>query len=75
MIMTFWILLTVFLVLLVFKLYGKPGVVSVMLLGGALLTKDAALHFLGKTAECIVVGLIAVIAIAIFIIRRQSQEK
>jgi predicted membrane-bound dolichyl-phosphate-mannose-protein mannosyltransferase len=69
-----WILLALILIVLAYKLYGKSGVKSVLLLAGLLLIKDAALHVLGKTAEFIVVGLFVILAIAIYVVRRSRQE-
>lgn len=69
-----WILLALILIALVCKLYGKSGVSSVLLFAGALLIKDAALHIWGKTAEIIVVGLFAMVAIAVYLVRRGRQE-
>jgi hypothetical protein len=51
-----WIPLSLILLAVVFKLYGKPGLESALLLAGALLIKDAAFHFAGKLGEWLVLA-------------------
>jgi hypothetical protein len=70
-----WIPMAIILLAVVFILYGKSGLKSALLLAGALLIKDAAAHFAGKLGEWLIVSLYAVVAIGIYIIRRNKKKK
>ena len=70
-----WIPITLILFAVVFKLYGRAGVCSALLLGGALIIKDVAAHFAGSLGEWLVVSLYAVVAIAIYVLKRKNKKQ
>jgi len=70
-----WIPIALILSAVVFILYGKSGLKSALLLAGALLIKDAAARFAGKQGEWLVVGLFAVLAIGIYILKRKNKKQ
>jgi len=55
----------------IYKIYGKSGLWSALLLAGMLLTKDAVLHLWGPPAEYACVTLFVVAAVIIYMIRRR----
>ena len=63
------------LVAVVFKLYGRKGLSSVLLFAGALLLKDGARHLWGPIAEWTVVGLFGVACIAVYVIQRRARAQ
>lgn len=69
-----WIPIALVLLLVVFRLYGRSGVVSASLFAGALLVKDAAAHFWGKLGEGLVAGAYVALAIAIYVLRRMRRK-
>jgi hypothetical protein len=70
----FWILVSAVLLALVTRFYGRKALSSVLALAGALLAKDAAGHFWGRTAEWSVVGLFAVLCVGIYAIKRRNRD-
>jgi len=68
-----WTLATIVICTLVFRFYGKSGLLSVLLLAGILLAKGAISHFLGRMAEWVFVGIFGALCVTIYILRRRNQ--
>ena len=71
----FWILVSAVLLALAGKFCGRKGLLSVVGLAVALLTKDVIRHFCGQVGEWVFVAVFAIPCIAIYVIQRRKRDR